>query len=505
MAETGFRGFLNDLDARGELWRIKEEIDPLDEIGAFIARADYAHIDKGLLFENPKGSDIPVFANTIGSSYKRIAEAFDVPVDAAVASAGEKVMKVIKSGGIEPEYVAREDAPCKEVILKGEDADLTRLPILRMNPQDGTKTAAFLEGRFACPPAISKPSQNGRNISFHRFEITGPREGSVWIFRGTGDARSMEEAWGAKIDDPSSSWDIDKAKPFPTAFVIGVEPHFILAGANAALPYNNNDFATIGGLTGKPVRMVKCETIDVDVPADAEIVIEGVYHPFKWAKQGRFASFNGFYDEARRRPAFEVTAITMRKDPIYQHVHIGRPLNETNNIAAFFRGVRVYNDLKTVLPNVVDVYVDPSAGCGFTVHVKIDKRRVGEPKLAMMRAYTALQGFCKHVFIYDKDIDIRDPHERDWALAHRFMADRDLLIVPNALGMNIDPLAQGKMGMPAKLGVHDGESEILLNTRTFMGADCTEPLGLKLMERVVPDKDVEARIDDVWSKALAAG
>ncbi len=504
MADTGFRGFIDDLEESGQLWRIKQEIDTLDEIGAFIARADYAHIDKGLLFENPKGFDIPVFANTIGSTYRRIAEAFDVPVQSAVARAGDKIKQVLMSGGIPPEYVDRQDAPCKEIIWTGKEADLTRLPILRMNPKDGTKTKAFLEGRFICTPAFSKPSEEGRNVSYHRFEITDRQGGSVWIFRGTGDARSMEEAWGAKIDDPSSNWEPEKGRPFPTAFVIGVSPEFILAGANSALPYNNNDFATIGGLKGEPVKMVKCETIDVDVPADAEIVIEGVYHPFKWAKQGRFASFNGFYDDARRRPAFEVTAITMRAKPIFQHVHIGRPLNETNNIAAFFRGVRVYNDLKAVLPNVVDVYVDPSAGCGFTVHVSIDKKRIGETKLAMMRAYTALQGFCKHVFIYDEDIDIRDPHERDWALAHRFMADRDLLIVPNALGMNIDPLAQGKMGMPAKLGPYDGHAEIPLNTRTFMGVDCTVPLGLNVMERVMPDAEVESRIDEMWSKALAA-
>ncbi len=500
----GFRDFVGDLERRGELWRIKEEIDTLDEIGAFIARADYAHIDKGLLFENPKGFDIPVFANTIGSTYKRIAESFGVPDDQAVAGAGDKIMTVLRSGGIAPVRVKPEDAPCKEIIWRGDDIDLSKLPILRLNPLDGTKTTAFLEGRFICAPAISKPSAEGRNVSYHRFEVTSANAGSVWVFRGTGDARSMEEFWGAKIDDPSSSWKPEGGRPFPTAFVIGLPPDFILAGANAALPYNNNDFATIGGLRGEPVRVIKCETIDVDVPADAEIVIEGVYHPFKWAKQGRFASFNGFYDESRRRPAFDVTAITMRRKPIYQHVHIGRPLNETNNIAAFFRGVRVYNDLKTVLPNVIDVYVDPSAGCGFTVHVKIDKKRIGEPKLAMMRAYTALQGFCKHVFVYDKDIDIRDPHERDWALAHRFMADRDLTIVPNVLGMNIDPLAQGNMGMPAKLGVYDGHDEILLNTRAFMGVDCTVPLGLKVMERVTPDPAVEARVDKIWAAEVSA-
>ena len=199
---------------------------------------------------------------------------------------------------------------------------------------------------------------------------------------------------------------------------------------------------------------------------------------------------------------FNVTAITMRKNPIYQHVHIGLPLNECNNMGAYGRSIRVFRDLKAVMPNVRDVFVDPAAGCGFTVHVSIKKGRVGEPKLAMMRTYTALTGFCKHCFVYDDDIDIRDPHERDWALAHRFMADRDLLVIPNVVGMPIEPLAQGQMGGRSRLGVHDGEAEIPLNVRTFMGVDCTVPLGLEMMKRVVRDKDVEARLDDIWAKTF---
>jgi 2,5-furandicarboxylate decarboxylase 1 len=155
--------------------------------------------------------------------------------------------------------------------------------------------------------------------------------------------------------------------------------------------------------------------------------------------------------------------------------------------------------LKAVLPNVTDVFVDPAAGCGFTVHVAMKKNRVGEPKLAMMRAYTTLGGFCKHVFVYDDDVDIRNPHQRDWALAHRFMADRDLLVIPNALGMTIDPLAQGKMGAPAKLGLYDGHLEVPQNVRAFMGVDCTVPLGLEVMKRVVKVPEVEARVDELWA------
>jgi UbiD family decarboxylase len=158
--------------------------------------------------------------------------------------------------------------------------------------------------------------------------------------------------------------------------------------------------------------------------------------------------------------------------------------------------------IREIMPNVVDVFVDPSAGCGFTVHVSIKKARIGEPKMAMMRAYTALAGFCKHVFVYDDDIDIRNPRDRDWALAHRFIPDRDLMIIPNVVGMNIEPMAQGVLGSNSKLGVYDGYPEIPLNVRSFMGVDCTTPLNLKVMDRVMPVPDIEARVDELW-KAVA--
>ena len=286
------------------------------------------------------------------------------------------------------------------------------------------------------------------------------------------------------------------------AFVFGLPPEYLMAAANPALPYKSDDFAFIGGMTGRAVEMVRCETIDVDVPAHAEIVVEGVFEPFHWGSQGRFASFNGYYDEPRRFPVFEVTAITMRHNPIYQHVHIGLPLCECNNMAAFYRSIKVFADLKSVLPNVRDVFVDPAAGCGFTVHVSLKKTRMGEAKLAMMRAYTSLGGFCKHVFVFDDDIDIRDGRERDWALAHRFMADRDLMVIANVPGMVIDPLAQGVPGSVAKLGVYEGAGEIPLNLRPFMGVDCTVPRALDTMTRVTRVPEVEERIDEAWRKSV---
>ncbi|MCH7981649.1 MAG: UbiD family decarboxylase [Proteobacteria bacterium] len=502
MSFFDFRAFLDDLDSNGDLFRVPVEVDTLDEMGAFIARADYEGVNSPILFEKPKGFDIPVLANTVGHTYKRMADAFGVAEDNALPGSAMKMMQVLKSGGVPPVYVDAKKAACKDVIMKGDDVDLSMIPALRLNPQDGQGVPNFAEGRYFTSLCVSKPTENAHNLSYHRFEITGKNTGTAWIFRGTGDAFSMEKFWGSKIDAPSSSWDYDNAKPFPMAFVFGVTPEFILAGANSALPYENDDFAFIGGLRDTPVEMVKCETIDVDVPANAEIIVEGEFKPFNWATQGQFASFNGFYDVPRRRPIFDVTAITMRKNPIFQHVHIGRPLNECNSIAAFFRSVRTFLQIKEIMPNVVDVFVDPIAGCGFTVYVSIRKARIGEPKMAMMRAYTALAGFCKHVFVYDDDIDIRDHKERDWALAHRFIPDRDLMIIPNVLGMNIEPMAQGVLGSNSKLGVYDGYPEIPLNVRSFMGVDCTVPINLKVMDRVVPIPEIESRVDYLWNQVI---
>jgi 4-hydroxy-3-polyprenylbenzoate decarboxylase len=503
MKHFDFRAFLDDQDKKGDLFRVPAEIDTLDEIGAFIARADYEGVHSPILFEKPKGFDIPVLANTVGHTYRRMADAFGVAEENALPGSAMKMMEILKSGGVPPVYVDAKKAPCKEVVLTGDEVDLSLIPALRLNPQDGEGGPNFAEGRFMTSVCISKPKEDAHNLSYHRFEITGKNTGSVWIFRGTGDAFSMENFWGAKMDDPSTSVDYDKGRPFPMAFVFGLTPEFILAGANAALPHEGDDFAFIGGLRDTPVEMVKCETIDVDVPANAEIVVEGEFKPFNWTMQGKFASFNGFYDDPRRRPVFDVTAITMRKKPIYQHVHIGLPLNECNSIAAFFRSVKTFAHVKEVLPNVVDVFVDPSAGCGFTAHIAIRKRRIGEPKLAMMRAYTALAGFCKHVFVYDDDIDIRDPRDRDWALAHRFIPDRDLMIIPNVVGMPIEPMAQGVMGSNSKLGVYDGYPEIPLNVRSFMGVDCTVPLGLKVMDRVVSVPDIDAKVDKIWKAVVS--
>jgi 3-polyprenyl-4-hydroxybenzoate decarboxylase len=118
----------------------------------------------------------------------------------------------------------------------------------------------------------------------------------------------------------------------------------------------------------------------------------------------------------------------------------------------------------------------------------------------MMRAHTKTQGRCKHVFVYDDDIDIRDPRDRDWALAHRFIPDRDLTIVPNVPGVQLEPMAQGIPGANTKLGVHDGHPEIPVNVRSFMGVDCTRPLGVNMMDRVMPVNSVEAHVDALWAK-----
>jgi UbiD family decarboxylase len=289
MSVNSFRDYLETLESQDQLFRIREEVDTLDDMGALVARADYEGLHKALLFENPKGFDIPVLANTVGSGERRIAGAFGVPTEGAVPKVAQKMGQAMASGGIAPVEVDKSKARCKEVILKGEDADLTKLPILRLNPGDGGSKHS-LEGRFISSLVCSKPSPQGHNLSYHRFEMQGPRHGPVWVFRLTGDAKSISESWGAAPEDPVSAHDKEKGEPFPTAFVFGVTPLFLLAGANPGLPHKNDDFASIGAMAGEAVEMVKCETVDVDVPAHAEIVVEGVYKPFNWGLQGRFRS-----------------------------------------------------------------------------------------------------------------------------------------------------------------------------------------------------------------------
>jgi len=475
MSAFDFRRFLEEQDGAGHLLRVPFEVDTLDDMGAFIARADSRGIDHPILFEKPTGFDMPVLANTVGQSSRLMAAAHGVDANEnLLPPIATKMKATLQSGGIAPTIVDSDRAPCKEIIMTGGDVDLSVLPVLRLNPGDG--------GRFMTSLVVSKPGDNAHNLSYHRFQVTERDGGPMRVFRLSGNARSMRD------------------QTFPMAFVFGVTPEFILAGANKALPHESNDFAYIGGLRDEPVELVRCETIDVDVPANAEIVVEGLLRPEEQVTQGAFASFSGCYDVPRPQPLFKVTAITMRNKPIYQHVHIGRPLNECNSIASFFRALDVYQDLKTVLPNIIDVYAEPSAGVGFTMHISITKRRIGEPKLAMMRIHSTTQGRCKHVFVYDDDIDIRDPRDRDWALAHRFIPDRDLTVVSNVLGVELEPLAQGVMGSNSKLGVHDGYPELPLNVRAFMGVDCTKPLGIKMMDRVEPVAAVEARVDQLWGK-----
>jgi UbiD family decarboxylase len=474
MSAFDFRRFIDEQDGACQLLRVPFEVDTLDDMGAFIARADSTGIEYPILFEKPAGFDIPVLANTVGQSSKLMAAAHGVEASGnLLPTIAAKMKATLQSGGIAPTLVRSDNAPCKENIITGDDMDLAKLPVLRLNPKDG--------GRFITSLVVSKPADNAHNLSYHRFQVTRRDGGPMRVFRLSGDARSMRD------------------QTFPMAFVFGVTPEFILAGANKALPHESNDFAYIGGLRNESVQLVRCETIDVDVPANAEIVVEGVLQASEQVTQGTFASFSGSYDVPRPQPLFQVTAITMRKNPIYQHVHIGRPLNECNSIASFFRALDVYQDLKAVLPKVVDVYAEPSAGVGFTMHISMNKRRIGEPKLAMMRAHSTTQGRCKHVFVYDDDIDIRDPRDRDWALAHRFIPDRDLMIIPNVLGVELEPMAQGTLGSNAKLGVYDGYPELPVNVRAFMGVDCTRPLGLRMMDRVEPVDEVEARVDKLWA------
>ena len=183
MSAFDFRTFLEQQDKDDELLRVKSEIDTLDDLGAFISRLDYSGMKKSILFENPKGFDIPVYANTVGHDPMSIARSFGVDGsgEGVLPNIAKKMREVLQSGGLEPEIVSNDEALCKEIIQTGDDVDLSVLPIPRCNPVDGQGASTFLEGRFITNVVASHPTPEAHNLSYHRFEVTRKDGGSIWI------------------------------------------------------------------------------------------------------------------------------------------------------------------------------------------------------------------------------------------------------------------------------------------------------------------------------------
>ena len=420
MAKKSFRDFLADLDAAGEISRIAKTVDPRDMSGLA------AQNDKATVFEAVAGypgwrvatallSTRRRLAVTLGCAEDRIAQTFE----AAAARA------------VEPEMTA--DAPCQEVVIEGDDVDLAALPYPIMHVHDG---GPYISGTFV----VSRDAEYGRNAGSYRMMYRTPTETGIDLVSPSDMRFYYQRA-------------LDRGEALPIAVAIGVHPFEMLAASYKA-PIRTDELTLAGGLHGEPVRLARCRTVDLEVPADAEIVLEGEILPIGWtADEGPFGEFSQISGDVKWNPVFRVRCVTHRRDPIFYMLQmpwendwLSAPVTE----AAGLQALRV----ASVEPVAIRA---PVGSCGYWTLIASIKKRPGEGKNALLALLSVAE--VKLAIVTDEDIDINDPDDVDWALTFRVQADRDLITLAGARGKHVDPsiraweLGQGGLPLTAKLGI----------------------------------------------------
>ncbi len=397
---------------------VEDEVDPEFEATAIVHKIlndpDYPGYP-AVLFKNIKGSPVPNMLNLHGT-YDRVA-----------LSIGSDV------AGMVPEYAKREgnpipttmvdsaNAPVHEVVWTGDQIDITKLPFLVHQELDA--------GKYITSAAtISRDPDSGRlNAGIFRHQIQGPKQVGFMTNPAHHTSYILRANREAK-------------RPMEVALVIGHHPAMLMA-AVSKLPGIGGEMEVMGGLLGESVEMVKCKTVDLEVPAHAEIVIEGIVDtdPEKVQNEGPFGEYPLYYTRLGPMPWVKITAVTMRTKPIY--VDVFNAHREHLVLGALPRMGSIYRRVREAMPTVTAVNL-PLMGIRSTLFIQMKKRVEGEPKIAACAAF-AVDPILKHIYIVDDDIDVFDNDQVMWAMTTRFQADRDLIIMPNFLGGHLNPVTYG--------------------------------------------------------------
>jgi 2,5-furandicarboxylate decarboxylase 1 len=443
------REWLDHLAARDRLAVLKPNIGLKFDLAAHAKRLDGR---RATVFPRPGGHPIPVVSGLV-SDRGWMAEAMGVEPADMLAHFQEAASHPVP-------WQEVKSAPAQEVVHR-EKIDLAKLlPIPTHNEHDGGPYLA------AGIMVVRNPKTGKQNVSIHRCQVTGPnRLGVLVLPRHTYTFHRMAEEAGQPLD---------------AAIVIGVDPLTLLA-SQAIVPIDHDELEIAGALQGRPLPVVKCLNSDIRVPAEAEIVIEGRFLPGVREPEGPFGEFPQTYGSRSNREVMEVTAVTHRKDPIF-HTLSGGGL-EHLLLGAIPKEATLLTHLRRNFPNVLDVHLSPGGTMRFHLFVKIKKTQEGQGKNIIMGAFAGSFDL-KHVVVVDDDIDIHDPAEVELAIATRFQADRDLLIVPESQGSKLDP------------SNHDGVG-------AKMGLDATKPLAASEMHfkriRVPGEEDID--VDEVLKRS----
>ncbi|MBI4492105.1 MAG: UbiD family decarboxylase [Chloroflexi bacterium] len=455
MSFKDLRQFLDYLAERGELVTIDEPVDPRYEVAAYIRKSS----DLGgptLLFKNVRGFDMPVVGGVFCSPKKALLALETTDHREAVARFAAGLHEPI-----EPRRVA--SGPCKEIKLVGDEVDLTRLPICTYGEQDGGAYITVGVG-ISKDPETGVPNAGMYRMHYYDRQHTGLR---ISPYADLHVMLARAEAQG---------------RPLEHAVALGVDPLVQLA-SQAHVPYGTNEVAIAGGLRGEPVEVVACETVDLEVPATAEIVLEGRLLPGERRWEGPFGEFTGYVSPATNSPIFECTAITMRQGAIFQAGLTGAPVTENHVLKFLPLEANLLAALRETYPGVTDVNCVPESG-EFLVVIALKQRYANEAKNVLLNALGSVV-HPKMVVVTDDDVDIHNMTQVWWAILTRCQPAEDVIIVPRAAGGQLDPSA------PAPF------------TNSLMGMDATRPFG-KPFPEVVRIPGVE-QVPDFWRRLGARG
>lgn len=448
------RTFIDELARRApnEIKRVVAECDPLLGITAVASKLEKMDQYPALYFENVKGSRLPLITN-LTASYSRLAMALETTVDNMVNEYARR-----QANPIQPVEV--ETGPVHDIVLTGEDADLSVLPIPKHNELDAGRFIS--SGNLIC----RDPESGAYNVGLYRHQVYDSRTLGICINPGHHVAYVYQrhEAVG---------------KPMEVAIAIGHHPAFVM-GCISRLPGIGGEFAEAGALLGEPLELVRAKTVDLLVPARAEIVIEGYMPPGERRVEGPFGEWPGYYLSEVEQPVIHVTAITMRRDAIYYDIFSAH--RDHLVIGSLPRMGSILHRVKQVVPGtkMVNVPAYSRMHCYISIHKTSD----AEVKKAAFAALLTEPENLKLVIVVDDDIDVFRDSEVFWAVGTRFKADKGLLVIPDWSRFDLNPAGY-------EFGA-DGSSK-LVNTAAMI-IDATKPAPpVKYPPRaVVPDEIVDA-------------
>jgi len=414
------RSQLTAAEEWGEVLHIRREVDPRFELPAICKKLEG---NQAAFFEKVKGYTMPVVVG-LDNNRSRIARVLGTDDFGLTPRYLEAIRHPL------PPAVVK-DGPVKEVKIT-RNIDLQKLlPVITHYEKDGGPyiTAGVV---------IAEDKVNRiRNISYHRLQVTGKDEIRLLI--------QPRHLWKLYTDKESEN------KPLEVAIAIGLDASIRLAGATwgSLIPIGFDELSIAGALRQKTVEIVPCETVDVMVPARAEIILEGEILPRTRKTEGPFAEFTGTYGDVWENPVLRVKAITHRKDPIYQDLLTFTP--EHHLLLAIPYEPVVYEAVRTYVPGTIAVHVTPSSCGKFHAVVCIKKEHEGDGKDAILAGLYSVRDI-KLVTVVDDDVDPYNPREVEWAIATRFQADRDLVVIAGAKGNELDPSCP-QLALTAKMGI----------------------------------------------------